>query len=93
MVKVKVARVEDAYVKNGKRKRKLYATIAYYYPQYTLEEASKLKARDLFLLLETAQKIKAEEYINLTQIAIGPHTEKGKGAKKLIENYKNILKD
>lgn len=93
MVKVKVAKLEDADVGRKGKKRELYAMVAYYYPQYTFVEASKLKARDLLLLIKTAQKMKAVEYLNLTQIVAAPHSSKGAAVKKCIERYKDLAKD
>ena len=72
----------------GKLKnRELWATICYYYPQYTLQEASKLTVRDIKLLLKTAEKIEANKMYNLTQIAAAPHTKKGLGVKELTEYF------
>lgn len=69
------------------KKRDLYATVCYYYPQYTLKQAALLKARDLNLLIRTARRLQAIQNLELTQIVAAPHTEKGKGVKKLIERY------
>lgn len=92
MAKVKVASVDKpASTKNTKRD--LYAMVAYYYPQYTFKEAENLKARDLNILIKTAQKLKAVEYLNLTQIAAAPNSEKGKAVGKLIESYKSIIRN
>lgn len=67
-------------------KRRLWASVCYYYPQYTLEDAAKLSARDIRLLLSTAKRIEAEHNYNLVQIVTAPHTEKGKGVRDL-SNY------
>lgn len=72
--------------------REIWATVAYYYPQYTLKEASKLPARDIKLLIKTAKKLEAEKMFNLTQIAAAPHTKKGEGVKKLSEHFKRLAK-
>lgn len=71
--------------------RELWAMIAYYYPQYSLEEASNLPYRDIKLLLKTAQKIEAQKYFNLTQIAAAPYTKKGSGVKKLTEHFRKEM--
>lgn len=91
MVKVKVAKVESNSASSKSSKRHLYAMIAYYYPQYTFKEAANLKARDLYELLRTAQKMKAIEYLNLTQIAAAPHSEKGKSVKRLMKSYEELI--
>ena len=72
--------------------REIWATVAYYYPQYTLKEASKLPARDIKLLIKTARKLEAQKMFNLTQIAAAPHTKKGEGVKKLSEHFKRLAK-
>lgn len=70
------------------QKREVYAEVAYYYPQYTLEEVSRLPARDIRLLLKTAKRLKAVELYNLVQIVASPHTKKGQGVKKLSDYFK-----
>lgn len=71
--------------------RELWATICYYYPQYTLEEASKLSIRDIKLLLKVSEKLEAQKMLALTQIAAAPHTKKGQGVKKLTDYYKKQI--
>ena len=73
-------------------KRETWARICFYYPQYTLETASKLSARDIKLLLKIATQIEAERYYNFTQIAAAPHSEKGKGVKELTRHYSDVMK-
>lgn len=85
MTKVEVAKVPKTLKKGSNRE--LLATVCYYY-NYTLEGASRLPARDVVLLLKTARKIEATRMYNLTQVAAAPHTEKGKGVKKLSEHFK-----
>ena len=72
-------------------KREIWATLCYYYPQYTLESASKLPVRDIKLLLKIAEEKEAEKMFNLTQISAAPHTKKGKGVKTLTEHFKKIM--
>lgn len=71
--------------------RELWATICYYYPQYTLEDAKKLSVRDIRLLLRIADKKEAEKYLQLTQIVASPHTKKGQGVKQLTNYYKKQI--
>lgn len=71
--------------------RELWATICYYYPQYTLEDAKKLSVRDIRLLLKIAEKKEAEKYLQLTQIVASPHTKKGQGVKQLTNYYKKLI--
>lgn len=70
--------------------REQWATICYYYPQYTLEEASKLTLRDIRLLLKIAEKLRAKEHLELLKISTAPHTEKGKGIKQAQEEFERI---
>lgn len=72
--------------------RELWAMVSYYYPQYTLVEASKLSVRDIKLLLKIARRTQAEKLYNLTQIIASPHTEKGKGVKELTRYFEKEMK-
>lgn len=74
-------------------KRELYAMVCYYYHQYTLKEVSQLPARDLMLLIKTAQKMEAIKMHNLTQIAAAPHSKGGRAVKKLAEHFKRLSKE
>lgn len=65
----------------------------YYYPAYKLDEVSRLPARDLYLLIKTAQKMEAIKMFNYTQIAAAPHTKKGTGVKKLAEHFKRMSRE
>lgn len=69
-------------------KRKLYAKICYYYPQYKLAEVARLPFRDIQLLLRVAEALESRKLYSLTQIAAAPHTKKGKGVKKLTETFR-----
>ena len=71
--------------------RETWAMVAYYYPQYTLKEASQLSLRDIRLLLRLARKINAEQMYNLTQIVASPHTEKGRGVKELTKHFQGEM--
>lgn len=71
--------------------RRLQAELCYYYPQYTLEAARRLSARDVFLLLREARRKEAVHYYNLTQIAAAPHSKKGAMVRKLSERYKDVI--
>lgn len=74
------------------KKREAWARIAYFYPQYTLKQASELPVRDIRLLLKTAEIIEAERMFNLTQIAAAPHSEKGKGVKQLSNHFRKKMR-
>lgn len=92
MAEVKVAKVvSDA--KSNSSKRELYAMVAFYYPQYTLKEASLLPARDLYLLLKIANKMEAIRNLNMTQIIASPHSKKGASVNKLIQHFNKIIKE
>lgn len=77
---------------NKQTNRRLWAEVCYYYPQYTLKEASQLSARDIRLLLKTASRLEATRFYNLTQIASAPHSEKGKGVKELIDHFQREMR-
>lgn len=72
-------------------KREIYAEVCYHFPQYTLEEVSRLPARDVKLLLEVARKKQAELMFNLVQVVAAPHTKKGEGVKKLSKHFKDLI--
>lgn len=76
--------------KSSDGKRELYATVCYFYPQYKLKDIQEMPARDIQLLINTAQKYKSIDMYNLTNIAAAPHTKNGKGVKKLAEHFKKI---
>lgn len=90
MAEIKVKKVTSQ--DGGMSKRELYATVCYFYPQYTLKEAATLSGRDLQLLLNVAQRQEAIKWLNLTQIAAAPHTKNGSGVKTLTERYKGAAK-
>jgi hypothetical protein len=87
-----VAEIQVQKSKESKKytKRELYANVCYHYG-YTLDYVSKLPARDLYLLSNTANKIQAINYMNLVNISASPHTKKGSGVNKLIKHYKGII--
>lgn len=87
-IKAKSVRSEKA---NQNKNREIWATICYYYPQYTLKEASELSNRDIRLLLHIAERKEAEKYFNLTQIVTAPHTKKGSGVKKLTKHFQDLM--
>lgn len=86
-------RIQKIIANNDVSKRKLYARVAYFYQQYTLKDVEKMPQRDVMLLLKTAQQIEANRFLNLTQICAAPHTEKGRGVKKLTAYFKGVLKN
>lgn len=71
--------------------REIWARVCFFYPQYTLQEASKLPRRDINLLLRTAEKIQAERFYELTQITAAPHTKKGQGVKQLTDYFRKKI--
>lgn len=71
--------------------RETWATLCYYYPQYTLQSASQLSVRDIKLLIKIAEQKEAERMFYFTQIAAAPHTEKGKGVKTLQEHFRKRM--
>lgn len=89
-----MARIEVAKIPVKKAsKRDLYAMVCYFYPQYTLKEVPRIPAKNLILLIKTAQKMEAMKMYNLTQISAAPHTSKGRGVKTLLEHFKKMSKE
>lgn len=86
MVKIAAAKLPSRKT----NKRELYATVCYYYPQYTLKMVQDMAARDLNLLITTARRLEALKMYNLTQIVAAPHSKKGKGVSKLLEYFKKV---
>ena len=68
--------------------RRLLAKLCYFYPQYTLTHARKLPYRDVMLLLKTAERERATQYYNLTQIAAAPHTKGGDLYEQLTQTFR-----
>lgn len=87
---VRAARTEETSPALGEN-RQLYATVAYYFSQYKLEDVETMPYRDVVLLLNTAQRIEAERMYNLTLIASAPQSKDGKGVKALIQHFKEII--
>lgn len=72
--------------------REVWATICFYYPQYTLKEVSKLPVRDIMLLLDTANRINAEQNSLLLSMIMAPHSkEGGKVAERILEDLNRII--
>ena len=72
--------------------REKWATICFHYPQYTLEEATLLPARDILLLLDTANRIQAEQNLLLFNMITVPHSkEGGKVAKQISDDLIKII--
>lgn len=69
----------------------LFATVCYYYPQYTLKSIRRLPYRQVKLLSKMGQRLEAIKYLNLLQISQAPHTKKGEGVKKMAEHYRSII--
>lgn len=75
-----------------KKLKDLAAKLAYYYPQYTYQEALDLPILETKRLLRIQKQERLIEWHMLTQIAAAPHTEKGKGVKKLLDKFDKELK-
>jgi hypothetical protein len=71
--------------------RLLFATVAYHFPQYNLQDVAKLPHRDVELLLHTAHRIEAERMYNLTLIASAPQSKDGKGVRDLLKHFKELI--
>jgi hypothetical protein len=71
--------------------RRLFATVAFYFPQYRLQDVEEMPYRDVLLLIKTAYRIEAEKMYNLTMIASAPQSKNGKGVKTLMKHFKDII--
>lgn len=91
MADIKVAKVEGGASSKPTR-RELYAQVCLYYPQYDLQQASRLTARDLYLLLREAYKREALRNYNTMQIVAAPHSKKGEAIGKLLSHFKEMMK-
>lgn len=90
MARIRVQKAQSQASSSSLNKREIYATLCYYFPQYTLKEAAELPFRDVQLLVRTAQRIEGARLYNLTQIAAAPHTKKMQSVKKLSEHFKKM---
>jgi len=90
MAEIKVAKVQPA---QRMSKRRLYASVCYYYPRYSLQDVSKMPARDLILLLEEARRIEAVKMQNLTAIVAAPHSKNKNEVSKLLSHFQDLAKD
>lgn len=77
--------------KEANKLKDLAAKVAYYYPQYTYEDALDLDIRQTLRLLRTVSVEQATDRLYLTQIVAAPHTKKGEGVKKLVDNFKKVI--
>lgn len=86
-----MAVIRPKRVDNGGRgitKRELYATVCYFYPQYTLKDVQAMPYRDVRLLMKMAQRQQASYFYNMTLIAQAPHSKKQANVKKLTDHFK-----
>lgn len=88
---VKVQSVQSSRQKFNDENRRIYAIVAYHFPQYTIQDVENMPYRDVVLLLSTAARIDAERMYNLTMIASAPQSKNGKGVKTLLKYFKEII--
>ena len=67
------------------------ARFCYYFPQYQYHEAKILPNVRIRKLLRVAEKEKAKMMYDLTIAISAPHTKKGGGVKKMLDNLKKII--
>lgn len=80
---------------NGRRRKgfssaQLLTKLCYFYPQYTYDMARGLPYFRVMQLLKTAEREKAADYLNMLQIAVAPHSERGDMYKKLLKQYEKL---
>lgn len=88
MADIKVQKIPRA--ESRLSRRKVFATVAYHFPQYTLKEVAALPYRDVQLLLKTAQQQQAAYFHNMTLIVQAPHSKKQQNVKKLVDHFKKL---
>lgn len=88
MADIKVQKIPRA--ESRLPRRKVFATVAYHFPQYTLKEVAALPYRDVQLLLKTAQQQQAAYFHNMTLIVQAPHSKKQQNVKKLVDHFKKL---
>lgn len=91
--KIKVAKVSSKLLSESEEKIRINATLCYYYPSYTLRMASMLPHKHKVIMLNQARRLKAKDMHDLTQIAAAPHSNKGKGVKKLVKHFEKGVKN
>lgn len=70
----------------------IIAQFCYHYPQYTYHFAYKhLSLRRIIKMLNVARREQALMLYNITRAAAAPHTKKGVGVKKLLEEFTKII--
>lgn len=89
MATIKAAKIPTKNIKA----EEVIAEFCFYFPQYKFHEARKLPYKRIVQMLKAANKAKAREYHHLTQIVSAPHSEKGKGVKKLLAEYDKIISE
>jgi hypothetical protein len=87
--KVKAAKVPTKRI----GRRELYATVCWYYPQYNLNQVSKLPARDIDLLIRVARKREAMKFYNLAQVSAAARARKGNGMRKIIDHFRKVAEE
>ncbi len=65
----------------------LIIRFCYYFQQYKYNEARLLPLSRIKKMLKVADKELCTHYMQLTQIAVAPHTTKGTGVKNLMDVY------
>lgn len=77
--------------KKAESARHVLARFCFYFSAYTYEEARKLPAKQVMMMLRIAEKENARKMYQLTQIVSAPQTKKGTGVKKMLDYFKNII--
>jgi hypothetical protein len=94
MADIKVQKIEGVTSSSVQlSNRKLYATLCYYYPQYKLQDAADMPARDLSLLVRTARQIHANNMADMVAIIAAPHGKNKDSVEKIMKHFQNLAKD
>lgn len=71
--------------------KSILARFCFYFPAYKYEEARKLPAPTVMMMLRVAEKENARKMYQLMQIVSAPQTKKGTGVKKMLDYFKDII--
>lgn len=67
------------------------ARFCFYFPQYTYAQARQMPFIRIRQMLRVVLTEQARQMFFLTQIAASPHIEKGRGVKKMLNYFKELM--
>jgi hypothetical protein len=67
------------------------ARFCYHYQQYTFDQARKMPKKRVVQMLRVAQSEYSRQMLDMLNVVTAPHTDKGKGVKKMVDYFKNKI--